>query len=64
MFAMRRYGGHSSHVMNVRAPLQNPSWVVSVGGNDQCAQLWRLVPHSESSYNGFDDGMSGTTFLC
>jgi microtubule-associated protein-like 6 len=37
------YGGHSSHVMNVKW-LADERWAVSVGGRDRAVFQWRLVP--------------------
>ena len=37
-----RYGGHSSHVMNVKWSADE-SYAVSVGGRDRCVFQWRLV---------------------
>lgn len=38
-----QYGGHSSHVMNVRWA-SDESFAVSVGGKDGAVMQWRLVP--------------------
>ncbi|KAF4722902.1 Echinoderm microtubule-associated protein-like 1, partial [Perkinsus olseni] len=41
------YGGHASHVTNVRfSPINT---LVSIGGGDHCVIQWKLVPRARSS---------------
>jgi hypothetical protein len=44
----RQYAGHGSFVQNVRF-LRKEEYVVSVGGSDGCAFVWRVVPAAVKS---------------